>query len=145
RPSLWSRTFGRPDVTDHPMVWKEVHVEGGLNPRWTVRLIVLFLVGVSFLPAAFIVGRFASAVSGDAPGNRALEELSREMNVWVRVAGTLVGCLLLANTASRAASSIAEERERQTLDSLVTTPLEPDEILTGKLWGSILGQRWGWL
>ena len=67
------------------------------------------------------------------------------MNVWVRVLGSLVACLLLLGVAARAASSVSNERDRQTLDGLLTSPLEGNAILFGKWLGSILSVRWGWL
>jgi ABC-type transport system involved in multi-copper enzyme maturation permease subunit len=47
--------------------------------------------------------------------------------------------------ALRAASSIAGERERQTWDSLLTTPLDSNDILYGKWLGSLLSVRWALL
>src|SRR5205085_2520171 len=37
------------------------------------------------------------------------------------------------------------ERDRQTFDSLLTSPLDSDSILYGKWLGSILSVRWAWL
>jgi hypothetical protein len=47
--------------------------------------------------------------------------------------------------AVRAASSISGERDRQTFDSLLTTPLASDSILFAKWLGSVLSVRWAWL
>ena len=41
-----------------------------------------------------------------------------------------------------AARSVGSERDRQTLDSLLTTQLRPAEIIGGKWWGSFLSGRW---
>jgi hypothetical protein len=67
------------------------------------------------------------------------------MNVWVRVAGAAVACLLLLAVASRAASSVSNERDRQTLDGLLASPLTSNSILFAKWLGNILSIRWGWL
>jgi ABC-type transport system involved in multi-copper enzyme maturation permease subunit len=74
-----------------------------------------------------------------------LQELGQAMNIWVRGAGTIVGILLLLAVAVRAATTITNERDRQTMDSLLTTPLDSTTILFAKWLGSILAVRWGWL
>src|SRR5207248_700973 len=63
----------------------------------------------------------------------------------VRVAGTLVACLLLMAVAVRASSAVSLERDRQTIDGLLTTPLDSDAILLGKWLGAVFGVRRGWL
>src|SRR5262249_3198766 len=62
-----------------------------------------------------------------------------------RIAGACVGTLLLIGVAVRAAGSITGERDRQTLDSLLTSPLDSNDILTGKWLGSMLSMRRGWI
>src|SRR5688500_2057016 len=73
--------------------------------------------------------------------------MGRAVNQWVRVVGTLVACLTLLGVAVRAASSVSGERDRQTLDSLLTTPLDGNAILWAKWLGSVLSVRraWAWL
>ena len=56
----------------------------------------------------------------------------------------MVACLMLLSVAVRAAGSVSGERDRQTLDSLLTSPLEVTEILWGKWVGAILSPRWIW-
>jgi ABC-2 type transport system permease protein len=67
------------------------------------------------------------------------------MNVWFRVAGTGLLCLMLLIVAVRASTSIANERERDTFDALVTTPMSAESILWAKLVGCITSLRTGWL
>jgi ABC-type transport system involved in multi-copper enzyme maturation permease subunit len=101
--------------------------------HWSARLLIALLVGLSFVPI------FLMSYSGQ--GNlRAME-----WNIYVRTVGTLVACVLLLAVAVRAAGSITGERQKQTLDALLTTPLELDAILAGKWVGSVLSIRWGWL
>jgi ABC-type transport system involved in multi-copper enzyme maturation permease subunit len=73
--------------------------------------------------------------------------LSQLLNPWVRVTGTIVASLMLVGVAVRAAGSISGERERQTLDGLLTSPLQSHDLLFGKWLGSLLGVRraWYWL
>jgi ABC-type Na+ efflux pump permease subunit len=59
--------------------------------------------------------------------------------------GTLVACLTLVGVAIRAAGSISGERDRQTLDGLLLTPLRRDDMLRGKWLGSMLSMRWAWV
>jgi hypothetical protein len=59
--------------------------------------------------------------------------------------GTGVACLMFLWIAVRAAGSISGERDRQTLDTLLTSPLGSAEILYGKWLGSILSVRWAWV
>lgn len=71
--------------------------------------------------------------------------LSQGMMVWARVVGSAVACLLLLAVSVRAAGSVTGERERQTLDELLTTPLSAHSIFFAKWLGAILSVRWGML
>jgi hypothetical protein len=53
-----------------------------------------------------------------------------------------VALILLVRVTVHAARSIGSERDRQTLDSLLTTLLTPGEIVRDKWWGSLLAARW---
>jgi ABC-type transport system involved in multi-copper enzyme maturation permease subunit len=66
---------------------------------------------------------------------------------WVRIAGTIVASLMLVGVAVRGSSSISGERDRETLDGLLTSPLQSHDILFGKWLGSLLSVRgaWFWL
>jgi ABC-type Na+ efflux pump permease subunit len=133
-------------VGDRPMIWKEVFAEPGPRRHPLARIVLGVLVGLSFLPVGMILynlldeAEYAPMTAADFSWR-----LSMAMSIWVRIVGTAVASLLLLHVAVRAASSIGVERERQTLDSLLTTPLSTDDILHGKLLGSVLGQRWAWL
>jgi ABC-type transport system involved in multi-copper enzyme maturation permease subunit len=84
-------------------------------------------------------------VSAGSPMADFLLELGQSMNIWVRICGTIVAILLLLAVAARAATTVTGERDRQTMDSLLTTPFDSTTILFGKLLGSIMSVRWGWL
>jgi ABC-type transport system involved in multi-copper enzyme maturation permease subunit len=122
-----------PPVTDPPMMWKEQYIEAGIRLHWMGWVIVVVLVGASFVPFVLIVVNTA--------GRPFFTEL---VNGWVRGAGTLVACLLLLSVAVRASHSVSAERERHTLDELLTTPLETEEILYAKWHGSVWSLRGGW-
>jgi hypothetical protein len=125
-------------------LWKEIFVEGGFRFRWPGRLLAAVLVLASFVYAGLILdGWFRDLFTwGLRPPSHAE---TVDLNEWVRVVGTSVACLLLLGVALRAATSISGERDRQTLDSLLTTPLETKDILSAKWYGSLWSVRWGWL
>ena len=133
------------------MIWKEVLADPGLRLHWLGRAVVWFLVLASFLPVAIIAYQ---ALEGtiDSPlrffGNRPgpWEALAENTQLWVvRIAGTGVASLLLLAVAVRASSTVSLERDRQTLDSLLTTPLDSDAMLFGKWLGAVLSVRRGWI
>jgi ABC-type transport system involved in multi-copper enzyme maturation permease subunit len=115
-----------------PMVWKEVVAEPGLRFGWFGKLVLLVLVFGSFAPL-FELTVVRAAVAPQLVG------------FWSRVMGGLVACLLLLRVAVHASTSLSGERERQTLDALLTSPLSSRSILFGKWLGSVLSVRWGWL
>lgn len=134
----------RPAVSDRPVVWKEIHVESGLRYTWIHRTVLAVLVLASFVPFALILYFWLTEVWSRRPSD-SWKALAFATNVWVRIVGTIVACLTLLGVAVRAAGSISGERDRQTFDALLTSPLDSDSILYGKWVGSILSVRWGWL
>jgi ABC-type Na+ efflux pump permease subunit len=151
------RWLGRPRCGNRPMIWKEVFAEPGIRLAWFGRIVLGLLVGVSMIPPLWIFIYFVWdwveghwqrqpwRTSTGSPFLDWLQELGQAMNIWVRIAGTVVAILLLLAVAVRAATSVTNERDRQTMDSLLTTPLDSTTILFGKWLGSILAVRWGWL
>ncbi len=127
-PSVWAR----PAVGATPMMWKEIYAEPGLRFGRLGGAGIGALVIASFVPAFIIL---IEDRRGFIDG----------MNIWVRTVGTSVACLLLIAVAVRAAGSVSSERDRQTIDGLLTTPLEVNAILSAKWLGSILSVRLGWL
>jgi ABC-type transport system involved in multi-copper enzyme maturation permease subunit len=137
----------RPRVGAYPMLWKELFAERGLRLNVPARIVLVLLVVGSFAPVFFILYQFLT-VSTTPIGTgffRAnydpYRDLAQSMNIWVRVLGTLVACLLLLGVAARAAGCISNERDRQTLDALLTSPLESNTILFAKWLGNIFSMR----
>jgi ABC-type transport system involved in multi-copper enzyme maturation permease subunit len=144
----------RPRVRSLPMVWKEVFAEPGFRLNWPGKILVGLLMATSLAPALVILLHWMVTPAplygyGQPYGSPAglLEELSRPMNIWVRLVGTGVACLVLLGVAVRAAGSISGERDRETLDSLLLSPLHSYDILFAKWLGSLVGMRWAfaWL
>jgi ABC-type transport system involved in multi-copper enzyme maturation permease subunit len=127
-------------LRDRPMLWKELVAEGG-DRRGLIGLFVngclLALLAMPVLQVMYFHGRLTAT----EPNSR----LTDLINLWVRGASVLLGCLLLLQVAVRAAGSVSGERGRQTLDGLLATALANREILAGKWLGSILGPRRVWL
>jgi ABC-type transport system involved in multi-copper enzyme maturation permease subunit len=138
-----------PQVTDSPMVWKEVYVESTFRAGWAGKALVILIAGLTFVPAFIITyyyffePTYWSNLGGTSKG----ELFSREMNEYVRVVSTVVACLLFLGSALRGAGSVRGEKDKQTFDSLMTSPLTVKQILWGKWWGCVVGNRFGlyWL
>src|SRR5205823_2867122 len=110
-----------PPVGTRPVLWKEVYCEPKPRQRWLAMFFSRWFFWSGFVPAAF----------WSLPA--------------LRYAGPLVAFGLCLRVVLHAARSIGQERDRQTLDSLLTTDLTPDEIVRDKWWGSYLTGRWGLL
>lgn len=123
---------------DWPMIWKEVVVERGIRFRRLGRIIVLLLVVGSLAPLGMIYYQSAKYAMPQAV-------LVRGIGAYSRIMGATVACLLLIAVAVRASTAITGERDRHTLDNLLTTPLGSTAILGGKWIGSITSVRLGWL
>jgi ABC-type transport system involved in multi-copper enzyme maturation permease subunit len=131
------RWWRRPAIGNRPMLWKEVVIESGVRLNVLGRMVVLVLVAASFVPVFFIFDEVSRSYSW--------QQLHDAMNAWVRGLGSLVACLLLLAVATRASSSIGNERDRQTWDALLITPLESNTMLFAKWIGNVLSVRWGWV
>jgi ABC-type transport system involved in multi-copper enzyme maturation permease subunit len=139
RQSWWKL---RPPVRGKPMLWKEINLESGLGFNKLGRIVLVLIILASFLPALWIAYHYFFA---DVPYQRIPVE--EGINQWVRTVGTVVASLVLLGIGIRAAGAVSGERDRQTLDSLLTSPLTSKEILFAKWLGSIFSVRWAilWL
>jgi ABC-type transport system involved in multi-copper enzyme maturation permease subunit len=133
----------RPAVGTQPMLWKELFVEGGVRFNLLTALILAILMISSLLPGFWILTLWL--LEPHHGQGMPWWNMAREMNIYVRFASTAVACLLLLAVAVRAASSISSERDRQTFDALLTTPLESDSVLWSKWLGNMLSIRLGWI
>jgi ABC-type transport system involved in multi-copper enzyme maturation permease subunit len=142
-----SRLRRRWRIGRRPMLWKEVVVDPGLAFNRFGRALIVLIVLASLVPAVWIG---AQSLWGLASNNNFWghlyfwQTLGTAINLWVRIVGTAVACLTLVGVAARAAGSVTGERDRQTLDGLLTSPLESRTILSAKWLGSIFSLRWAW-
>jgi ABC-type transport system involved in multi-copper enzyme maturation permease subunit len=124
-----------------PLLWKEIIVDTGPRPGWIKRLIFGLVVALVLWPGVHLANWY-----GGFPSQESWWEGLREMlNLWICTAGVLIGGPMLIQVGVRAAGSISGERARQTLDGLLTTPLEANAIVFAKWLGSLFTARWSWL
>lgn len=141
-PKAGARHRARPPVGELPMLWKEVAVEGGVRFNWVAAILIAILFLLTLAPGVLMLITYQL----DGWGNRRGDPwFAREMNVWVRMAGTFVACLTLLGLAVRASTSIGNERDKQTLDSLLTSPMDSGTILWAKFLGTLLSVRLAWI
>src|SRR5579862_4112657 len=133
----------RPSLGLNPMLWKEFHCEGRGRRPWLTLVWGLAFLAATFVPAALII--WVVAHSGIGALMLAGPDSSRLISSWVRSANAGVGCLTALAVAIRASASIAGERDKQTLEILLTTPLTSGAILHAKWIGSIYSVRFGLL
>jgi len=129
----------RPAVSLRPVLWREVYVEGRARGSWMIRLFILVLVLLSVGSGVWVL--YYVFVEYRGPGNYA----ARDLNGWSTGIGTMVACLVLLGVSVRASTCISSERDKQTFDFLLTTPLDSDTILWHKFLGCLLSLRWGLL
>ena len=138
----WWQTH-RPPIGDLPMMWKEFNIEGRMKLNWLAWGVVIVLVVLTVGTGLLIVGVYLWDVFTN--GMRDWRGFHEGMNVWFRIAGTGVACLMILIVAVRASTSITNERERDTFDALITTPMSGNAILGAKLLGTVTSLRMGWL
>ena len=131
-----------PELGDRPMLWKELYIERvgtlGRFGRWLGIAITLAFGGGSLVLAAIIVVDLFRPLN-DGWSVAATNVLA---TVLSGASAGFLGWLLQWATGLRAAVSIASERERETWDALLMSPLEPAQIIWAKLFGSLYALRW---
>lgn len=133
------RAFTVPPLRDgDPFLWKERHFSGRLpvlesGVAWgcTISIIVTF---ISVLCIVLLAGILVNILKGQLPG---------EVVNWclrIFVTGTIIG--LAPVIGLRAASSIAKERQQQTLLSLLGVPEARSRLLIAKWLAPLYGVRY---
>lgn len=124
-----------PHLKDRPpMLWKECYFERGLelHPVGQQILSMSAVITLSMAATIFACGVVATVNEGGVAGFA---------NLWLRFCLPPVAVIGMLGLALRGAGAIASERDRQTLDSLLTSDLSTSEILSGKLRGCFWGMR----
>ncbi len=114
------RNSRRPPVGNKPLRWKECYVltQNAMGKTFTTRW-PLWLVWPALMALTFLVG--ATLV------------LNTDYGIFLMGPCLLVFLSFIALTVG--AGTISGERENQTWDLLLTTTLEPRQLVRGKLWG----------
>jgi ABC-type Na+ efflux pump permease subunit len=135
------RRWRVPEIGERPMLWKELYIERvgtlGRFGRWLGWIFTLAMGGGSLGLTAVVAWSLFWA-KDPAWSDWASARVAAILNGT----GLLLGWLIQWAIGLRAAVSIAAERERATWDALLTSPLEPGEIVGAKLYGSLFALRW---
>ncbi len=137
----------RRQVGRNPMLWKEIFADSRATLGWVSRFL-----GRAFVAILIVVSMlFAAAVYWESHlGMPSYYWREAGVVAWMRAAfvtiivstGLFLPWLVQWAIGLRAAVSIASERERQTWDSILTTPMDGKEIVTAKMLGSVTAMRW---
>jgi hypothetical protein len=133
KKSLVLKPAPHPPIYERPVLWKELYCEAKPRQRWLAMFFSRWFFFASFLPAWIFLVLMLESNFG---------RLADYTLVALRFGGTLVAVGLLLRVTLHAARSIGQERDRDTLDSLLTTELTANEIVRDKWWGSYLCGRW---
>jgi len=125
------------------MLWKECHVA-----RTTV--LTRFVTGLALLGIAIPVGMETWRVSlaafrelgSQGYGALAVNRYRNELNGFLRPAIVVLYISMTLAVAARSALNFKSEFEKETWKSLIATPLDAAEIVSGKILGSLWGIRW---
>ena len=131
-PARIVRRLPAPPLDGNPVLWREWHRK--LPSRWTGRFWAAYT-AISALASLVVIGCYYSMPGGWTfyaggwwyhwhPGDWAAQ-----VNAW----GVAIGLLLLSVSA---ATALAEERDRGSLDVVMATPLPTSAIVWGKWWGT---------
>jgi ABC-type transport system involved in multi-copper enzyme maturation permease subunit len=139
-PAHLQRRLLRSVLARWPMLWKEIG-----EPRFSLGRIgwccVILIVLATLVPALWPSIRSLNGGYDPWYQLKLQADTLIGLDIWGRLVATSGACLALLSVAIHAAGSISRERERHTLDSLLTTPLTPKEIQFAKWLGSILSVR----
>jgi ABC-type transport system involved in multi-copper enzyme maturation permease subunit len=140
---LSRRTFcPRCACGDRPMLWKECHVS-----RTTVltRFITVLAVLAFAIPILLETWRVTLAafreLGSQGYGALAVNHHRNELNGFLRPVIVVLYTAMTLSVAARSALNFRSEFEKETWKSLISTPLDAAEIVTGKILGSLWGVR----
>jgi ABC-type transport system involved in multi-copper enzyme maturation permease subunit len=126
-----------PRVGDDPIFWKEYHASTwSWLPTWLMPWLILCGTLLVFCGMVTFIQILMQAV---------MEERSAiYLKYWVIFFSVPILCVGYLAVAVRSAITLSGERERGTLDPLLTTPVENRTILGSKWWGNLLSLRVVW-
>jgi ABC-type transport system involved in multi-copper enzyme maturation permease subunit len=142
----------RAPVGERPVMWKERHVEGLAPVPW-LRFVPRWL-GICLTVAATVAGSCFILVLNRNAGVTPEDMLGMALRLhfldlagavdWAGAGGGFLAQGSLAMNvfallvAVRCSGAVTGERERQTWEALLLTPLTVEQLIRGKLWGIML-------
>jgi ABC-type transport system involved in multi-copper enzyme maturation permease subunit len=142
RSPVVRRLWGRRPCGDRPMIWKECTssiVSKNLVVTIVYGLVILGAIGgLGYLAVKLGWPAFLDAWQSGYDSERGMWGSPRdELNTTIRVLTGALYVLLLFMLGGVSSTSFTSEREKDSWISLLATPLEGHEIITGKYLGSI--------
>ena len=147
--------FERVPVSDDPVHWRERHVEG-LAPLHSLKRVPQWL-GLAFVTLATTLAScliLAWAVRQSGSTMKDLVKALQQFNVaglmdmfssaWLGfyIMGVVVQLLASLIVGIRCSGSITSEREKQTWEALLLTPISAKQMVSNKLWGVMGASYW---
>jgi ABC-type Na+ efflux pump permease subunit len=144
----------REPIDEEPVRWRERNVEG-LAPNPTLRRVPQWL-AITLIAALTTVSSLAILWFAIVPGASTTDVLRAMLQLDVRKTasllqgastGFLVQAILAMLIASlvvgiRCSGAVTTEREKQTWEAVLLTPLSAKSIIRGKLWGVMGASYW---
>ena len=131
-PARIVRRLPAPPLDGNPVLWREWHRK--LPSRWTGRFWAAYT-AISAAASAFILLNYYLAPAGRGywDGQTYWHFSPPACAAYVNALSVAIGLLLLSVSA---ATALAEERDRGSLDVVMATPLPTATIVWGKWWGT---------
>jgi ABC-type transport system involved in multi-copper enzyme maturation permease subunit len=147
-------TFERMPVEDDPVRWRERNVEG-LAPNPTLRSVpqwlgITFVAGLTTVSSLFILWyslvtgtTFDSVVRALALLNLArLNDLLPDASLGFQIQAVVAMLLASLIVGIRCSGSVTGEREKQTWEAVLLTPISARALIRAKLWGVMGASYW---
>jgi ABC-type Na+ efflux pump permease subunit len=131
-----------PQVGERPMLWKELFIERANTLGRFGMIVGACLVLYLGLGSVVLTGLIAWFSWGRADSSWASWLTSLMSWLYGGWSAMTIAYLIEASVGLRAGVTISSERERNTWDALLTSPLDGQAIVNGKLWGSLYALRW---
>jgi len=136
-PGKQSFTSRRRAVGRYPMVWKEILPR---LPRRRLRWLPRAGGPIGALVAMVMFVSWQWITAFDRPGS--ISAFIDNTRFTTTLLFAIVGSLLFLAIGAIAAGTITSERQKQTWDVLLSTPLSPSAIVLGKTYGQFWSMRW---
>jgi ABC-type Na+ efflux pump permease subunit len=153
RRSAWFNEEREP-IEEDPVQWREQHVEGlspiSLLKRFPQWLGITLVAGLTTLSGLFILWWFTVKGTTLPAVCRALlslnvrefQTMAPDAHVGFLIQGVVVMLLFSLIVGIRCSGAVTGEREQQTWEAVLMTPMSAKQVLHGKLWGVMTASAW---